>query len=133
MRFNFKKKHTTPNMKKTTHHTCTLMQRSHCIRISSFLPQSTGILPHFRVCSKKLKTFSLVFDRKTCSLNIPHTFKILLFGDYKTSIKRMDLFFWLLRLLSSISGTGKKICIYRATQPACTNFQTKAVCELDWQ
>lgn len=66
----------------------TLMQRSHSIHISTLPPQSTAVLSHFRVCSKRLETLSLVLDRKICSLNIPPAIKFLLFGNYKTCLRK---------------------------------------------
>lgn len=74
----------------------------------SFLPQSTGVLSHFSVCSKRLEIFSLVLDGRTCSLNIPPAVKLLLFGNYKTCLKRINLFLWLLRLLWSLPGDRKE-------------------------
>lgn len=78
----------------------------------SFLPQSTGVLSHFSVCSKRLEIFSLVLDGRTCSLNIPPAVKLLLFGNYKTCLKRINLFLWLLRLLWSLSKGQKRTCTF---------------------
>lgn len=125
VRFNFKKKQK-HNTKHQENNTCTLMQRSHYIHISSFLPQSTGILSHFGVYNKRLKTFRLVLHRKTCSLNILHAFNSCFLETIKHPLREWIFSFDCFPLFQ---GTGKKIYLFRATQQA----QAKAACELDWQ
>lgn len=105
------------------------MQRSHYIRISSFLPQSTGILSHFGVYNKRLKTFRLVLDRKTCSLNIPYAFNSCFLETVKHALREWIFSFDCSDCFPLFQETGKKIYFFRATQQA----QAKAVCELDWQ